>query len=72
VRDEASQDTIQAEVYIVEPLGSQNIVDLKIGENPLKVKTLPTIQPSIGQQIQVWFDKDRMHVFDKSTEKAIS
>jgi len=72
VRDEASQDTIQAEVYIIEPLGSENIIDLKIGGNPLKVKTLPTIQPNIGQQIQVWFDKDRMHVFDKNTEKAIS
>ncbi len=67
-----SQETIQAEVYIVEPLGSENIIDLRIGGNILKVKTLPTIQPGIGQPIHMWFDKDRMHVFDKSTEKAIS
>ena len=72
VREEASEETIQTEVYVVEPLGSENIIDLKIGENILKVKTLPTVQPSIGQPVQMWFNKDRMHVFDKSTEKAIS
>ena len=72
VGEEASEDTVQTEVYIVEPLGSENIIDLKIGENLLKAKTLPTIQPDIGQPIQMWFNKDRMHVFDGNTEKAIS
>lgn len=72
IRDEASEDTIQAEVYIVEPLGSENIIDLKVGDNRLRAKTLPTVQPDIGQLIQMWFDKERMHVFDKATERAIS
>jgi multiple sugar transport system ATP-binding protein len=72
VQDEASDDNIKAEVYIVEPLGSENIVDLKIGENALKVRTLPTLQPGIGEIINIWFNKDRMHIFDKGTEKAIS
>ena len=30
VREEAAGDTIQAEVYVVEPLGSENIVDFKV------------------------------------------
>ncbi|MGQ9609366.1 MAG: ABC transporter ATP-binding protein [bacterium] len=68
---EASPDTIQAEVYIVEPLGSENIIDLKIGENILKAKTLPTFMPDVGQPVHVWFNKERMHIFDKNTEKAI-
>ncbi|MBD3183025.1 sn-glycerol-3-phosphate ABC transporter ATP-binding protein UgpC [Candidatus Poribacteria bacterium] len=72
VRDEAAEDTVQAEVYVVEPLGSENIIDLRIGENMLKVKTLPTVQPDIGQTIDMWLDKNRMHLFDKTTEKAIS
>ncbi len=72
VSQERTEDAIQSEVYVVEPLGSENIIDLKIGENLLKVKTLPTVQPNIGQPIKMWFDKDRMHVFDKNTGKAIS
>lgn len=72
VGEEAREDAMQAEVYVVEPLGSENIIDLRIGENLLKAKTLPTVNPNIGQPIQIWFDKDRMHVFDKETEKAIS
>ncbi len=72
VGEERTEDAIQAEVYVVEPLGSENIIDLKIGENLLRVKTLPTVQPNIGQPIKMRFDKDRMHVFDRNTEKAIS
>lgn len=72
VRKDATNETIQTEVYVVEPLGSENIIDLKIGDNLLRVKTLPTVQPGIGQPIYMWFDKDRMHVFDKDTGKAIS
>ena len=72
VREDASEETIPTEVYIVEPLGSENIIDLRIGDNILKVKTLPTCQPDIGQTMHMWFDKDRMHVFDRNTEKALS
>lgn len=72
VRDEADLDTIKSEVYIVEPLGSENIIDLKIGENLVKAKTLPTVHPNIGQIVPMWFNKDRMHIFDKITGKAIS
>lgn len=72
VREEASEETIQTEVYIVEPLGSENIVDLKIGNNLLRARTLPTVHPDIGQPIHTWFHKDRMHIFDKSTGKTIS
>ncbi|MBM3211239.1 ABC transporter ATP-binding protein [Candidatus Poribacteria bacterium] len=71
VRNDAAEDTIRSEVYVVEPLGSENIIDLKIGENIIKAKTLPTVYPDIGQLVYMWFNKDRMHIFDKTTEKAI-
>jgi multiple sugar transport system ATP-binding protein len=71
IRDEASSDTVKAEVYVVEPLGSENIIDLRIAENMMKAKTLPTVLPDISQQVNVWFNKERMHIFDKKTEKAI-
>jgi len=69
IRDETPD--VKAEVYVVEPLGSENIIDLRIAENMLKAKTLPTVLPDIGLQVNVWFNKDRIHIFDKKTEKAI-
>jgi len=71
IKDEQSLDTTQAEVYVVEPLGSENIIDLRINENMMKAKTLPTVLPDISQTVNIWFNKDRMHIFDKNTEKAI-
>jgi multiple sugar transport system ATP-binding protein len=71
IRDDVSDDTVHAEVYVVEPLGSENIIDLRIGENMLKAKTLPTLLPDISQIVNIWFNKERMHIFDKNTEKSI-
>jgi multiple sugar transport system ATP-binding protein len=71
IKDEPSPETVKAEVYVVEPLGSENIIDLRINENMMKAKTLPTVLPDIGQIVNLWFNKDRMHIFDKNTEKAI-
>lgn len=71
IKDESSPETTKAEVYVVEPLGSENIIDLRINENMMKAKTLPTVLPDIGQMVNLWFNKDRMHIFDKNTEKAI-
>jgi len=71
INEEKSSDTIEAEVYIVEPLGSENIIDLRIGENMIKAKTLPTLLPDVGQTVNLWLNKDRTHIFDKNTEFAI-
>lgn len=70
--DEPSPDSIEAEVYIVEPLGSENIIDLKIGDNIIKAKTLPTFMPPVGQSVNVCFNKDRIHIFDKLTEMSLT
>jgi len=71
IREVSSTDTVIAEVYVVEPLGSENIIDLRISKNMMKAKTLPTVMPDIGQAVNIWFNKERMHIFDKKTEKAI-
>jgi len=73
-----SQTYIEAEVYVTEPLGSENIIDLSIRENPedgeniiLKVRTSPTFMVNVGQKLWMNFDMARMHIFDPKTEKAI-
>ena len=62
---------VEAEVYVTEPLGSEIIVDLKVGDNLVKVKTTPDFEISIGEKAWIGFDKEKMHLFDKKTGKAI-
>jgi ABC-type sugar transport system ATPase subunit len=39
---------VEAEIYVVDPLGSEAIVDLEVGQNILKVKTGLDLSLSMG------------------------
>jgi multiple sugar transport system ATP-binding protein len=65
------EDTVEAEVYVVEPLGAAVIVDLKVGGNILRSETRQGLLPSIGDKIWVSFRRSKLHIFDKKTGKAI-
>ena len=78
VQHEKETGYMPAEVYVVEPLGPYNIIDLSVGEHPLtgkniilKVRTPATFQARIGDTVWMRFDLSRIHVFDRKTEKAI-
>ncbi|MBU4450685.1 MAG: ABC transporter ATP-binding protein [Actinobacteria bacterium] len=62
---------IKTEVYIIETLGTYNIIDLKIGEETVRVRTLPSVMPDVGAPCCVGFDMSRIILFDKKTEKSI-
>ena len=70
-------NAFQAEVYSVEPLGAETIVELTLGTDAagartiLKAVTAPNFEAEIGHQLYVSFVSERMHFFDKTTGKAI-
>lgn len=70
-RGKLPADGLEAEVYVTEALGSETIVNLKLGENVLKAKCEATFKPSMGERVWLQFDKQRMHIFDSKTEKVI-
>jgi len=70
-RKRAPEKFIEAEIYVTEPLGSEVIVDLKVGDNLVKAKATPDFSMSIGEKVWIGFNKEKMHLFDKKTEKAI-
>jgi len=70
-RKKTPEKLVEAEVYVTEPLGSEVIVDLKVGDNIVKVKTTPDFAINIGERVWIEFNKKKMHLFDKKTEKAI-
>jgi multiple sugar transport system ATP-binding protein len=62
---------IEGKVYVLESLGSEIILNLKVGENLIKAKTSPDFRVNIDDRVWLSFDMNRIHVFDKKTEKAI-
>lgn len=75
---ESQSASVQTKVYLVEPLGAENIIDLSIGQEPttnkknlLKAKTPPDFDAKIGETLWMNFVTDRMHIFDKKNGKAI-
>jgi len=78
VYEKPESESIETEVHVTEPLGSENIIDLSIRKNPeegeniiLKVRTSPTFMVNVGQKLWMNFDVARMHIFNPTTEKSV-
>ena len=68
----------KASVHLVEALGSVNIIDIFLGENPetgdlvlLRARTHPAFRPDVGQPVWFDFDVKQVHLFDCHTEEVI-
>ena len=70
-------NAFQAEVYSVEPLGAETIVEVTLGTDTagthtiLKACTAPNFEAEIGQHLYITFVADRIHFFDKATGNAV-
>jgi len=67
----AKKNLIEAEVYVSEPLGSEILVSLKIGDALVKVTTEPYSVLEIGEKVWLELSEKRIHIFDKKTQKTI-
>jgi len=61
------KEAIPGQVFTLEPLGAEVIVDVKVGENILKVREAATFKAEVGQEVWLVFNEDKAHVFDKKT-----
>jgi multiple sugar transport system ATP-binding protein len=62
---------VEGKVYVVEPLGSENIIDVELAGHMLKCRTLPTFSARPEQPIYIRVDLPRAHLFDAETEEAL-
>lgn len=71
IYDEKKSGLIEAEVYLVEPLGDCIVVDLAIGGNIIKARVASRTTMKGGSKAYLEFDDEKIHIFDKKTEKAL-
>ncbi|WFO74641.1 ABC transporter ATP-binding protein [Desulfurococcaceae archaeon MEX13E-LK6-19] len=58
-------------VDFVEALGSDTIVHINTGSHIIVMKISGTYHANVGDRMKFMIDLDKLHVFDKNTEKAI-
>jgi len=67
----ATSGDVAGEVFVSEPLGDRIVYDIDVGRQAVKVKTPPTMRFAAGDQVGLSFNWDRIHLFDRATERAI-
>jgi ABC-type sugar transport system ATPase subunit len=61
----------ETEVYVVEPLGRDILVSVKLGKSMIKVFASPSFKANIGDRVRLNFNSDKIMLFDKKSEKSL-
>ena len=56
---------------VVEPLGNEILIDVKIGPNPIVARVPPTSRLRMHEHVRLSLDPESLHFFDAKTEQAI-
>jgi multiple sugar transport system ATP-binding protein len=71
-RDAPDHQKAKVSVEVVEPLGSEQFVYLRSGTQEFTSRMSARAQLAAGNNVDVVFDTEKMHVFDKQTEMALA
>jgi multiple sugar transport system ATP-binding protein len=72
VHPETNGGRLPANVIVAEPLGSQQLLTVQVGDDVLKVATKPDLSVQPGQAIGLALVKDKIRIFDVQTGAAIT
>jgi multiple sugar transport system ATP-binding protein len=64
-------DGFEAVVDVVEPLGSEILLDVKAGNSSLVARVEPTMRVKVHESIRLAMAPERIHFFDAKTEAAV-
>jgi multiple sugar transport system ATP-binding protein len=60
-----AKDTLQVKVLVVEPLGSQNLLTVQIGDDLVKISTHPTFRVTPGMDVWLRFPAEKIRWVDR-------
>jgi len=60
-----------ATVEVVEPLGSEILLNTRVGDSPVVARVDPAVRTSPHERVRLAFEPERAQFFDASTEAAI-
>ena len=62
---------VAGEVYIVEPLGRDDLVDVQVGEEHIHVLANPDLGLKIGDKLKLDFNTEKIQFFDPETQQSL-
>jgi multiple sugar transport system ATP-binding protein len=68
---EATEDTQAATVFLTEPLGSEVIVNVRLAEHLLRVRTAPEVRPAAGETVHLRAEPRGLRLFDAASGEAL-
>lgn len=68
---EPAPGALKVKVLVVEPLGSQNLLTVKIGQDTVKVSTHPTFNVSPNMDVWLRFPADKIRWVEKKSGKIL-
>jgi multiple sugar transport system ATP-binding protein len=69
---DAGSGGFASKVFVLEPLGGETVVDLKVGDQIVKALVAPAVAPAPGATARVGLDPTRLHVFDAAGQAVAS
>jgi ABC-type sugar transport system ATPase subunit len=66
-----ADDGIVGEIYVVEPLGRDDLVDVRIGEVSVHVLANPELRLRIGDPVRLQLNTRKVQFFDPETEQSL-
>ncbi|RKD26377.1 carbohydrate ABC transporter ATP-binding protein, CUT1 family (TC 3.A.1.1.-) [Caminicella sporogenes DSM 14501] len=69
--DKGSENRFGANIEVVETLGSESYLYLRLNDREFIARVAPDMKVRIGENVKISFEKEKIHIFDKESEKAI-
>ncbi len=64
-------DALKVSVLVVEPLGAQNLLTVKIGANTVKISTHPSFAVAPDQPVWLRFPEDKIRWIDRDSGQVL-
>ena len=71
VSDATPDNTVLAVCEVVEPMGAEVYLYMNTGRHPFIARVGAHNRPDINRDMELVFDMNKVHFFDKNTEKTI-
>jgi ABC-type sugar transport system ATPase subunit len=62
---------LSGEVYMVEPMGRENLIDVRIGDHSFIVLADADTNPRPGEHVRLAFSAENVQFFEPQTEKSL-
>ncbi len=69
--DRPADDALKVKVLVVEPLGAQNLLTIRIGDDTVKVSTHPDLKVAADDHVWLRFPADKIRWIDRGTKQVI-